>query len=455
MSKFLKNNAKKYLIIALVIFLLAIIVYLAYSLNKNKKQYKLASENVYNNNFYELVDYVKNVESYLAKSTISTNSEYEARTLTYLWREANLAQVFLASLPIQSQELENTEKFLNQVSDYSYTLSRKNIEGQDLSDEEIKNLEELHKYSIELSNTLNQLSTDLNNGSISWEELTKSDTKEFAQEVSSRLDVFSSMEENFHEYEGLIYDGAFSEHLTNSEVKGLTGEEIDEEQALKIAKEFVGEDKVKEATNLGISENANIEAFRFSIISDNDKKCYIAISKKGGHIVASNCNRDITEENLSFEDASKKGLEFLEKKGFKNMKETYYLKEQGVLTINYAYTQDNVVIYPDLIKVKVALDNGEIMGIETTGYLNNHIENRDISKIKISKNNAKKELNKDLNIQSEGMAVIPTKFKTEILCYEFKGKVEDTDFLIYVNAENGKQEDILIITDTPNGVLTL
>ena len=455
MSKFLKNNAKKYLIIALVIILLAIIVYLAYSLNKNKKQYKLASENVYNNNFYELVDYVKNVESYLAKSTISTNSEYEARTLTYLWREANLAQVFLASLPIQSQELENTEKFLNQVSDYSYTLSRKNIEGQDLSDEEIKNLEELHKYSIELSNTLNQLSNDLNNGSISWDELTKSDTKEFAQEVSSRLDVFSSMEENFHEYEGLIYDGAFSEHLTNSEVKGLTGEEIDEEQALKIAKEFVGEDKVKEVTNLGISENANIEAYRFSIISDNDKKCYIAISKKGGHIVASNCNRDITEENLSFEDASKKGLEFLEKKGFKNMKETYYLKEQGVLTINYAYMQDNVVIYPDLIKVKVALDNGEIMGIETTGYLNNHLENRDISKIKISKNNAKKELNKDLNIQSEGLAVIPTKFKTEILCYEFKGKVEDTDFLIYVNAENGKQEDILIITDTPNGVLTL
>ena len=44
---------------------------------------------------------------------------------------------------------------------------------------------------------------------------------------------------------------------------------------------------------------------------------------------------------------------------------------------------------------------------------------------------------------------------TEILCYEFKGKVGETDFLVYVNAENGKQEDILIITDTPNGVLTI
>ena len=451
----MKKNLKNYIMIGFIVILIAIIIFLAYSLNKNKNKYKSASENLYNNNFYELVDYVKNVESYLAKSTISSNSEYEARTLTYLWREANLAQVFLASLPIESQELENTEKFLNQVSDYSYSLSQKNIEGQSLSDEEIRNLEDLHKYSIELTNTLNQLSTDLENKSISWSDLARNDTKEFAQEVSSNLNVFNSMEENFHEYEGLIYDGAFSEHIINSELKALTGEDITEEEAQNIAKDFVGSDQVKEVNNLGISENANIEAFRFYVVSNNDKKCYISVSKKGGHIVASNCNRDISEEKLSFEDANKKGLEFLEDKGFKNMKETYYLKEQGVLTINYAYSQNGVIMYPDLIKVKVALDNGEIMGIETTGYLNNHIENRDISKVGISIEKAKKELNKNLTINSEGMAVIPTKFKTEILCYEFKGKIDETDFLIYVNVENGKQEDILIITDTPNGLLTL
>ena len=450
-----KNNFKKYFFVSLVVVLLAIIIYLAYSLNKSKQKYKLANENLYNNNFYELVDYVKNVETYLAKSTISNNNEYEARTLTYLWREANLAQVYLSSLPIESQELENTQKFLNQVSDYSYSLSRKNIEGENLSDEEMKNLEELHDYSIELTNTLNQLSTDLNNGSISWDDLVKNDTKEFAQEVSSKFEVFSTLEENFHQYEGLIYDGAFSEHLTNSELKGLIGEDINEEQALKIAKEFVGEDKVKDVTNLGISENANIEAFRFAISSGNDKKCYVSVSKKGGHIVSSNCNREISSENIGFEEANQKGLEFLNQKGYKNMKETYYLKEQGVLTINYAYEQSGIVMYPDLIKLKVALDDGEILGMETTGYLNNHVENRDISNIKISKEEAKKEINKNLNIESEGLAVIPTKFKTEIFCYEFKGKIDETDFLIYVNVENGKQEDILIITNTPNGVLTL
>ena len=53
-----------------------------------------------------------------------------------------MAQTYLARLPIESQELENTQKFLNQVSDYSYSLSRKNIYDESLSDEDLKNLKE-------------------------------------------------------------------------------------------------------------------------------------------------------------------------------------------------------------------------------------------------------------------------------------------------------------------------
>ena len=135
------------------------------------------------------------------------------------------------------------------------------------------------------------------------------------------------------------------------------------------------------------------------------------------------------------------------------MKETYYLKQDWIVTINYAYYQEGVVIYPDLIKVKVALDNGEVLGIETSGYLNNHTI-RDLKKVKITREQAKKDLNKDLEIISEGMAIIPTEWKTEILCYEFKGKVDEKEFLVYINAENGREEDVLVITNTPNGTLT-
>lgn len=450
----MKNKIKKNIFWIILIISIAIIIILAYLLFKKNKEVQLVNTNLYNSNFYELVDYIQNVETYLSKSTISTSSTHSAETLTYLWREANLAQTYLSELPIQSQELENTSKFLNQVSDYSYALSRKNIKGENLTEEELKNLEELHSYSLELENTLNELALELENGALSWKDLTKKDNGQFAQSVSSSLDIFDQLEQNFHKYSGLIYDGAFSEHLTSSNPKMIKGDEISEEDAAKKAKDFLGENNVSEISNLGANENANILAYNFSIKNNDGKTTYISISKKGGYVIYSSFNREIKEQKLNYEEANNKALEYLKQKGFDNMKETYYLAENGILTINYAYVQQDIIMYPDLIKIKVALDNGEILGIETTGYLSNH-EERNLKTAKITKEEAKKKLNKNLNIMSEKMAVIPTEYKTEIFCYEFKGKIDDREFIVYINAETGEEEDILVIYNTPNGVLTM
>ena len=443
---------KSYIWSAIAIFLV-ITVCLVATVVREKNEMKLASNNDYNMAFYELVDYVQNVETYLAKSLISSTPEHGAETLTNVWREANLAQTYLSRLPIESQELENTQKFLNQVSDYSYSLSRKNIYNESLTDEDLKNLKDLHDYSTELENTLNQLSEDINMGRVTWDKMTNKSNKMLAQQVSTNLEGFSNLEENFHEYSGLIYDGAFSEHVTSSEAKGLTGDDIDEETAKQKAIEFIGNEKIKEIQNMGFSENATIPEYNFSIKTNKEDNITISVSKKGGHIIYMNSNREVNTEIISQDEANRKGKEFLEEKGFKSMKETYYLKQDGIVTINYAYVQDNVTVYSDLIKVKVALDNGEILGIETTGYLNNHTE-RTFTKAKISIEEAKSKLNKSLEITSEGMAIIPTEWKTEILCYEFKGKIDDTDFLVYTNVETGREENILVIIDTPNGILT-
>ena len=358
---------------------------------------------------------------------------------------------YLSQLPIGSHELENTEKFLHQVSDYSYSLSQKNIYNEPLTEEDLNNLEQLHDYSIELKNTLAQLSNDLNDGRIKWGELTKKGTKAFAQQVSNiSKDSFSNLEENFHEYSGLIYDGAFSEHMTNPERVGLTGENIDEEKAKKIAEEFFGSDKIQEITSNGFSENGNIPSYDLYVKlkeSEKNNNASISISQKGGHIVFANYNRNVEAESITEEQANEIGKNFLNQKGYKDMKQTYYLKQQGIVTINYAYEQNGVTIYPDLIKLKIALDNGEVLGIETTGYLNSH-KQRDLPQVKISKEEAKKTLNKKLEILSENLAIIPTEFKTEKFCYEFKGKVDDTEFLVYINAQTGREEDILLIQNT-------
>ncbi len=438
-------------VFAIICIVLGIFIY------KKQTEYRQVMENQYNFAFFELVDYVQNVENFLAKSLISTTPESGAETLTRVWREANLAQVYLAQLPISSEELSNTAKFLNQVSEYSYSLSRKNIYNESLTQEDLTNLKKLHQYSLELENTLNQLSAEMTTGEITWGELTKQGSTVFAQQVSNMSkESFSNIDENFGEYAGLIYDGAFSEHIQKEEKKGLTGDDIDEEQAKQKAIEIVGQEKIKNINSNGFIENGNIPVYDFSVeLNNSDKNNHlnISISKKGGHLVLMNYNRIVEAEVITQENANQIGKEYLNSKGFPNMKETYYLKQDGIVTINYAYEQDEVIIYPDLIKVKIALDNGEILGVETSGYLNSHTE-RKIAIAKIGKQEAKKTLNKNLEIFSEKLSIIPTEWKTEVMCWEFKGKVDNTDFLVYINAENGREENILVIIDTPNGTLT-
>ena len=75
-----------------------------------------------------------------------------------------------------------------------------------------------------------------------------------------------------------------------------------------------------------------------------------------------NYNRNVEAETISKERANEIGKDYLNKIGYPNMKETYYLKQEGIVTINYAYQQHSeqgdITIYSDLIKLKIALDNG-------------------------------------------------------------------------------------------------
>ena len=113
-----KNRLKKGHMLSVICVLLIIVAVLGIILWKKQTEYRQASENSYNMAFYELVDYVENVETYLAKSVVSSTPDHGAETLTNLWREANLAQSYLSRLPIESQELENTEKLSNYAKEF-------------------------------------------------------------------------------------------------------------------------------------------------------------------------------------------------------------------------------------------------------------------------------------------------------------------------------------------------
>ena len=162
----MKSDLKKRLMLIMIILLAILCIATGYYAFKLKEKYNIANNNDYTEAFSNLVNYVNNVENYLAKAMISKSSEHAAQTLTQIWRDSNLAIVYLSRIPLEDDGLSQTAKFLNQVSDYSYSLSKKNIEGEELTEDDFNNLKSLHDYSVSLESTLNQLSEDLYNGNI-------------------------------------------------------------------------------------------------------------------------------------------------------------------------------------------------------------------------------------------------------------------------------------------------
>ena len=125
----------------------------------------------------------------------------------------------------------------------------------------------------------------------------------------------------------------------------------------------------------------------------------------------------------------------------------------NTLTISFSAVQEDVICDPDLINVKVALDNGEILMVEANGYIFNNTH-RVINPVN-DESKAKEKINPILNIEKTRLAIIPTESKDEVICYEYLGSIEDKKFLVFINSETIVTEKIYILLDTPGGTLAI
>ncbi|HHY83845.1 MAG TPA: germination protein YpeB [Clostridiales bacterium] len=448
-----RNRAKNFIIA----ILLATTIFGAYQLNRaNTLRRQL--DNSYNRAFHELVGYVQNVELMLMKARLASSSEMAAEVLHDVWREASSASSTLTQLPISLGVISNTKKFLTQVSDLSRVIARQSALGMEISEEQEKTLAELHKLSVSLENSLSEMHQDLISGNLKWENVAKEETKEMKEASENMPVTFSNVNSEFEKMPTLIYDGPFSEHMQNRKALGLTGEKVTENQAITNLHKFLGKDRVENVQKLSDNNNGIIDTYNFRVaLNGNNKSSNIAeadVSVKGGHVIWFLHNREVGEKTIDVRKAMEIGAEFLKERGFENMKQSYYLNNDGIATINYAYHENGITYYPDLIKVKVALDNGDVVGFEANGYFMNH-RDRNLEPPTLTEEEARQLVRKGENIKSSGLAVIPTNYGTELLCYEFTGKLEDRDFLVYINAYTGKEEQVLIIINSEEGILTM
>ena len=430
-----------------------------YFQNKQLTALKIQTENQYNRAFLDLTGYVDDLEVLLAKSLVTSTPKSTSAMLEEVWRQSNLAQENMGQLPVSPPILEKTSNYLTQVGDLAYALNTKTLNGTALSDKEYDSLNKLHGFAISLQKSLHGIESQINAGKMNWGEATARAVKavSVAKSNDPQTSSIENIDKNFQEYPSLIYDGPYSDHMLKAKPLGLKSNKVSAEEAKKIAKKFIGEDRVQEIQQLDSNEVGVIKTFRFKVLyknSTDEQGAEINITQQGGQVYWMLRNRDFGKDTLNMDEAKKKASAFLNKNGFKNMKDTYYQKTDGTAVICYAYSQDDTMIYPDLVKVKIALDNGEIVGIESKGYLYNH-RTREIPKAKLTVEQARNQINKKLKITSEGKAIIPTDFKTEKYCYEFIGEIGERHFIIYINATTGAEEDLLMLLEDDNGTLTM
>ena len=399
----------------------------------------------YNRVFYELTQYVDDLEISLLKGQVVSSGQQMQKLSSDLYGQASAAKANLALLPLKGQTLSKTSEFLSQVGEYATCISDKMTKGEEITEEETQTMQELLKYARTLKTGLDKMLIEMNEGQISFSD-EKNMSGIFLRKHIDAADELYSLEEEFHSYPSLIYDGPFSQHLSLKESVFVKGKaEITEKQAQNLARKLIGRDKKLSVSQIG----GNIPSY--SVKSNSE---IVELTKKGGILLLLMRDRMVDEEKLSLQEAKGKAKEFLLQNGFFKMEESYYEKKDGSVVINYAYNQDGYIVFPDLIKVKVALDNGEIIGFESRGYVTNHIF-RNIPQPKITKEQALENLSKNIDADEVTMAIIPLDDGSEAPCCQIKGIVSDKHFLMDVNTQTGDTEDVQILLESDDGVLAV
>lgn len=416
---------------------------------KQKQKLEIQLDNQYARSFYEMTEHVENIETDLRKSMLVSTPAQLAHLAGNIYRTSNSAKACLGELPTSSLQLDNTSRFLSQVGDYTYVLSQNAINGESISDEQYKDIASLTEYAAQLSKALSETRTAVENGDVTF---TAENGINVAYAANGIIENLENVETSFQEYPSLIYDGPFSEHIENMQSPMLSeATEIGVEEARRRASEFL---KLPPELAIYDGDTNNTAMDSYNFCTDSEERQCVSITKKGGLVLFFIKNRDVKEEKLNFDEATRYAQDFLQKNGFYSLEQSYYEKLDGIAVINFAYVQDGVKCYSDLIKVKVALDNGEILGLETGGYLMNH-ESRAIGQPAISMQDAAQKLSPHLEYKSGSLALIPKDSLEEVLCYEFHGSFAGRNYIIYVNAFNGREEKILMLIESENGILTI
>ncbi len=417
---------------------LSVALYYAQNTITTHEQYQRQMDAVYSRAYYDLLDGASDLGVTLRKIGVSNSQEMQQSLLFDVWSVAQLAEGNLGVFEGKDEGILQAQKFVNQLGDFSHSLALRLADGKAISTEERKMLLEFGEMADVYKSALEGVWQDVESG------------KAFTGEGGA-LEGFDSAFADFvepsFEYPTMIYDGPFSASLENREAKGLLGEDISERDGEQLIKQYFSEHDLSDVQCVG-EGHGNIPTVNYSLTIDGDN-AFVQLSKKGGMIISYNSAIDFDIESSVSVEASQtcqqSALEFAKKIGLKDMQVVWSTSEGGECIVNLAPVVDNVIIYPDLVKIKLVESESRVVGADITHYAYNHTQ-RDIPSPVISLSEAESKISLNI-VAPPRLALIPLHETKEVLTYEFECEDDNNIYYVYINALTGNEENILCVID--------
>lgn len=403
-------------------------------------------ENVYQSNLYSLIDSVNNLENKLSKTISANGSTYQRKTLLEASQNASEAEISIASLPFSQSDIQDTVKMVNQISGYTTTLADNLAKGGTLSEDEISTLTRVHESVVDLQNQLNEFARKMERGYSILDASLDIDT-----DSNGFSRAISSLKNNDIEYPTMIYDGPFSDSVVNSNIKGLKGDKISKEEAATKLEELY-----KNAVKIDYQgeTNGKFSTYNYRVTNSNEEELYIQMTQIEGHILTISGAGENGAQTIDYEAAKNIALEFAKENGIEDGEVVWNDTIKEDVYLNIAPKENGIIFYPDLVKVKVNLVSGTVVGYDATSYFTNHTA-RTLSKGSLSLADAKEKVPSKFTIENARYVLSPLNYNREVVCVEVEATGEGSTYYFYYNVNDGSLENVLKVIETDDGNLLM
>ncbi|MDQ0350874.1 spore germination protein [Alkalibacillus filiformis] len=412
-----------------------------YQEQQEKNAVLIKAENNYQRAFHDLSYRVDTLNEKIDTVLAMNAPDNVSPQMTDIWKITSEAKADVSQLPLTLVPFNKTEQFLNNIGEFAYRVSIRGLDDDPLSDDELNTLSQLQDQSNEIRRDLRTIQHEVLSEGVRWMDVEVMLATNEPRE-DSIINGLQTVERNAESYD--TFDdsvGLSSAERGDKEIE-IDGEEQTEEDIREIIRDYFELDQQAELVVTETGEGSVIPMYNASFDTE-DLHGYAEITRQGGHVLSYLLSRDLDEANVSLHDGMNEAQQLLEDLDFDDVKMVESIQYDKVGVYEFVHEQDDILYYPDSIQVKVALDEGDIIGLTAKDYVFNEQTRTDREfEATLSEEEATEHVNQSLEVREQRLAVIENDLGEEVLTYEILGTIDSTTYRVFINADDGFEERV-------------